>query len=223
MKVANRNGLAMLVIAATALLLGSGTAPAQDAANDGWVDLLKSRTFDNFTFHLTREGKDNEGTFKFEDGILVCNGRPSGYMITKKTYGKFTLTVDLAFVQDAKKKRTNGNSGILIHVAEKNALGVWPRSIEIQGMHRQSGLILPIPRNLKCKKTYNKAVFEKHVKPFGEWNSYEIDVNGGDLTIKLNGQVVSTVSDCELTSGPIAFQSEGAGTRWRNIRIREKK
>jgi hypothetical protein len=30
--------------------------------------------------------------------------------------------------------------------------------------------------------------------------------------IKLNGSVVSAVSDCELTEGPIGFQSEVAET-----------
>ena len=49
----------------------------------------------------------------------------------------------------------------------------------------------------------------------------EIKVNEGDLVISLNGTVVSTVKDCELTEGPIGFQSEGAATRWRNIRIKK--
>lgn len=41
------------------------------------------------------------------------------------------------------------------------------------------------------------------------------------MVISINGAVVSTVSDCELTTGPIGFQSEGAETHWKNIRIRE--
>ena len=62
----------------------------------------------------------------------------------------------------------------------------------------------------------------KVINPVGEFNTVEVDVQGGDMVIKLNGTVVSTVGDCELTSGPIGFQSEGAETHWRNIRIREK-
>jgi hypothetical protein len=42
------------------------------------------------------------------------------------------------------------------------------------------------------------------------------------MTISINGAVVSTVRDCELTAGPIGIQSEGAETHWKNIRIREK-
>ena len=41
------------------------------------------------------------------------------------------------------------------------------------------------------------------------------------MVISVNGAVVSTVSDCELTQGPIGVQSEGAETHWKTIRIRE--
>jgi len=115
-----------------------------------------------------------------------------------------------------------GNSGCLIHIGQENALGVWPRSVEVQGLHRQMGLILPIPRSLKCQRTLDSEARTKALKPVGQFNAMEIEVNGGNMVIKLNGTVVSTVSDCELTEGPIGFQSEGAETHWKNIRIREK-
>ena len=155
---------------------------------------------------------------------MVCNGSPSGYMYTEKSYNKFTLQLEWAFdrpdtLTDDSKFR--GNSGVLIHIGEKNALGVWPRSIEVQGKHTQAGLILPIPRNVQCKRTFYQGALEKNLKPVGEWNKMKIKVNGGEMVISLNGAVISTVSECELTEGPIGFQSEGAGTRWRNIRILE--
>jgi hypothetical protein len=43
------------------------------------------------------------------------------------------------------------------------------------------------------------------------------------MKVYLNGTLISTVSDCELTSGPIGFQSEGKEIHLRNIRIQEKK
>ena len=42
-------------------------------------------------------------------------------------------------------------------------------------------------------------------KPVGEPNRIEIAVNRGDMVIKLNGTVVSTVGDCELTEGAIGL------------------
>ena len=145
-------------------------------------------------------------------------------MYTRDSYSNYTLQFELAFKKPEGLQSDadfRGNSGCLIHVAEKNALGVWPRSVEVQGMNKQLGLILPIPRSLKCTHTFDKEASGKVRKPIGEFNKFEIEVNGGDMSIKLNGTVVSTVNNCELTEGPIGFQSEGVETHWRNIRIRE--
>jgi hypothetical protein len=75
---------------------------------------------------------------------------------------------------------------------------------------------------LKCTRTFDREASKTVRKPVGEFNKVEIDVKGSDMIIKLNGEVVSTVGDCELTEGAIGFQSEGAETHWKNIRILER-
>ncbi len=198
---------------------------AQEDSEKGWTALFNGKDLDGWKFHLGKEGADNDGTFTVEKGILICSGKPSGYMVTEKSYGSYTLQFEFAFKKPdglTNDSEFRGNSGCLIHVAEKNALGVWPRSIEVQGANRQVGLILPIPRDLKCTRTFDKEASTKVRKPIGQFNKVEIDVKGGDMVIKLNGSVVSTVGDCELTKGPIGFQSEGVETHWKNIRIRER-
>jgi hypothetical protein len=220
-----RNPVVSGALLLAAMLIGTIPPAAHASEEKGWSDLFNGRDFDGWKFHLGKEGADNDGTFTVKDGTLVCSGRPSGYMVTAKSYGNYTLRLDYAFkrpegLTDDSKFR--GNSGVLIHVGEPNALGVWPRSVEVQGMHRQAGLILPIPRSLKCKRTLDAEARAKVLKPVGEFNTLEIEVNGGDMVISINGAVVSTVSDCELTEGPIGLQSEGAETHWKNIRIRQK-
>jgi hypothetical protein len=199
-------------------------APAEESSEEGWTALFNGKDLEGWKFHLGGKDTENDGTFTVKDGVLICTGKPSGYMYTPKSYSNYTLQFELAFKKpDGLENDSDfrGNSGCLIHVGEKNALGVWPRSVEVQGMNRQLGLILPIPRNLKCTRTFDKAASEKARKPVGEFNKVEIEVTGGDMVIKLNGVTVSTVGDCELTEGPIGFQSEGVETHWRNIRIRE--
>jgi hypothetical protein len=214
-----------LVLAMSALLAGPSLVTADESEEQGWTPLFNGKDFDGWRFHLGNDGADNQRTFTIEDGVLVCSGRPAGYMFTKKSYSDYTLRLEFAFTRPdglADDAEFRGNSGCLIHVGESNALGVWPRSIEVQGMHRQLGLILPIPRDLKCETTHDAEARAKVLKPVGQFNALEIDVRGGDMVISLNGAVVSTVSHCELTEGPIGLQSEGAETRWRNIRIRER-
>lgn len=206
-------------------LMGTELLFAQQETDEGWTPLFNGKDLDGWKFQLGKEGTENEGTFRIEDGLLICNGRPAGYMYTRKSYRNYTLRFEFAFkrpegLEDDSK--FGGNSGCLIHIGEKNALGIWPRSIEVQGMHRQLGLILPIPRNLKCELTFDKESRDRVIKPVGEFNAMEIQVNAGDMVISLNGNVVSTVSDCELTEGPIGLQSEGAETHWKNIHIKQK-
>jgi hypothetical protein len=206
-----------------AMLATPSLLSAQQPDQSGWTTLFNGKDLDGWTFHLGKDGASSEGTFTVKDGLLICTGKPAGYMATAKSYRKYTLEFEFAFERPEGLKSDaefRGNSGCLIHVGQPNALGVWPRSIEVQGAHRQLGLILPIPRDLKCTRTFDAEASAKARKPVGQFNKFEIDVNGGDMIIKLNGVVVSTVRDCELTEGPIGFQSEGAQTRWKNLRIR---
>jgi hypothetical protein len=214
-----------LALALTAIVATPILGQAKEDAQKGWTTLFNGKDLAGWKFHFGKEGAENDGTFVVKDGILICSGTPSGYIYTPKSYSNYTLQFELAFKRPKGLKSDSefrGNSGCLIHIAEKNALGVWPRSVEVQGANRSLGLILPIPRSLKCTRTFDKEASAKARKPIGEFNKVEIVVKGGDMVIKLNGAVVSTVDDCELTEGPIGFQSEGAETHWRNIRIREK-
>jgi hypothetical protein len=214
-----------LVLILTATLTGTRALPAQENAEEGWTALFNGKDFDGWKFHLGKEGADNNGTFTVKEGTLICSGTPAGYMYTEKSYRSYTLQLEFAFKRPdglADDSEFRGNSGCLIHIGEKNALGVWPRSIEVQGANQQMGLILPIPRDVKCTHTFDKEALARVLRPVGEFNKMEIGVQGGDMVISINGAVVSTVGDCELTEGPIGFQSEGAETYWKNIRIREK-
>jgi len=214
-----------LTVMLTATLAKPNLLPAQEDGQKAWTTLFNGKDLDGWKFHFGKEGAANDGTFTVKDGILICSGKPSGYMVTAKSYSNFTLQFEFAFKKAEGLKNDSefrGNSGCLIHVGAKNALGVWPRSIEVQGANRQLGLILPIPRDVKCTRTFDAEASEKARKPIGEFNKVEIDVKGGDMVIKLNGTVVSTVGECELTEGPIGLQSEGAETHWRNIRVRQR-
>lgn len=224
MKTSHRVACALASIVVLTLAAASAL-PAQQDPDKGWTALFGGKDLDEWKFHLGREGADNEGTFTVEDGILICTGKPAGYMYTAKSYSDYALQFEFAFKRPEGLKSDaefRGNSGCLIHVGEKNALGLWPRSIEVQGAARHIGLILPIPRDLKCKHTFDKEALDKVIKPVGQFNKVEVRVRGGDMAISVNGAAVSTVSDCELTEGPIGLQSEGAETHWKNLRIRQE-
>jgi hypothetical protein len=66
----------------------------------------------------------------------------------------------------------------------------------------------------------------RHVKrlttaeqPVGEWNDYEITVDRGNITLRINGELVNHATDVEQVPGKICLQSEGAEIHFRNVRL----
>jgi len=67
-------------------------------------------------------------------------------------------------------------------------------------------------------------------KPFGEWNSFRIVMQGDVVSVWLNGKPVVEKAKLENyydrsvpvpEKGPIQLQTHGGEIRWRNIFIRE--
>jgi hypothetical protein len=54
-------------------------------------------------------------------------------------------------------------------------------------------------------------------KPIGQWNEYEICLNGGELRIYVNRLLQNTATECQEIAGKICLQSEGSPVEFRNI------
>ena len=116
-----------LLLTLVATMAAPNELSAAEDGQQGWATLFNGKNLDGWRFHLGKEGAANDGTFTVKDGILICSGKPSGYMYTAKSYSNFTLQFELAFkkpegLTDDTKFR--GNSGCLIHMGEANALNV---------------------------------------------------------------------------------------------------
>jgi hypothetical protein len=205
-------------------LLALLIALAQPAAGaeEGFKPLFNGKDLTGFKFFFDKKDHDPAMTFWARDGVLGCTGAPVGYLYTEKSFKDFTLRFDWRYVRPdglADEAGFEGNSGYLLWVTEHK---LWPRSLEVQGMNRDAGGILPIPRSVKVEFKTDAEARLKARKPVGEWNSMEIDARGGKVLVRLNGALISTVSQHEYQdAGAIAFQSEGAPIQWRNIRIKE--
>jgi hypothetical protein len=57
-------------------------------------------------------------------------------------------------------------------------------------------------------------------KPLGEWNTYKIIVNKGDIKLYVNGELQNEATEVEEVAGPICLQSEGAEIHFRNIELK---
>jgi hypothetical protein len=53
----------------------------------------------------------------------------------------------------------------------------------------------------------------------GQWNIYEIVLDGSDITVNVNGERVNEAENAEVLAGPIGFQSEGGEIHFRTIQL----
>jgi hypothetical protein len=165
------------------------------------------------------------------EGVLKCVGKPTGYLATKAEHADYVLRLQWRYPKELKA----GNSGVLVH-CQKNDV-VWPVCVEAQLRSGRAGdiwlqtaadvkLTVPAGRRDADDKTMRHIWREPKdgdvERPFGEWNDMEIACTGGSIAVKVNGKLVNAGTDCNLTKGRIALQSEGTEIHFRNIRIKTK-
>lgn len=192
--------------------------------------MLASGNLDGFSHVLVGDGVKKEDVWSLKDGVLVCKGQPNGYLFTKESYQDFTLSFEWRWPEG----KEPGNSGVLLRIAgEPN--GFMPKCVEAQLKNGSAGDIWAFfgakvqgdaarvveIKDHKDLKDFNGVKGLKVLeKPAGEWNKYEIKVSGGDLELKINGELVNTASGLDVLSGPIGFQSEGAEIHFRKMEVK---
>jgi hypothetical protein len=115
-----------------------------------------------------------------------------------------------------------GNSGVLLRMIGEHK--VWPRSVEAQLQSGNAGDFWNIdefPMKTDPQRTHGRNTKKTHFAeyPIGDWNEYEIVVDGGSVILNVNGEELNRAGDVLKTPGKIGLQSEGAEIHLRNIRL----
>jgi hypothetical protein len=211
----------LTVIAALLTLVLSGSA---NAAEDGFKLLFNGRDLSGW-----RPVNTAPSTWKVEDGMLICSGKPIGELRTLKMYQNFILELEWRHMVP------KGNAGVFVWADDITAPGVpFHRGIEVQVLENAYGKakwftthgdIFPIhgakmtPIN---GRGGSRAFPTKELsKPSPEWNHYRIECRDGDISLAVNGEVVTRGKDCSPSKGYICLESEGGVVHYRNIRIKE--
>lgn len=175
---------------------------------------------------------DAKETWTVADGVLRCTGRPTGYLVTEAEHADYELALKWRYPAGL----TGGNSGVLVHVQKGDT--VWPVSVEAQLRAGRAGDIWlqtaaevklavdPTRRDAddKTRRHIWRAPKDGDVeRPAGAWNDYRIVCRGGSIEVAVNGRVVNGGTECNLTRGRIALQSEGTEIEFKDITIRGAK
>lgn len=171
----------------------------------------------------------DETTWSIKDEMLICSGKPTGELRTKQMYQNFILEVEWRHM------RPRGNAGIFVWADDITAPGVpFHRSIEVQVLenaygntrgYTTHGDIFPI-HGAKMKPINGRGgsrafPAENRSRPSPEWNHYRIECIDGNISLAVNGKVVTRGEECSPRKGYICVESEGGLVHYRNMRIKE--
>jgi len=168
-------------------------------------------------------------TWSVEDEMLICSGQPIGELRTDRMYQNFILELEWRHM------RPKGNAGVFVWADDITARGQpFHRGIEVQVLENAYGKsnwftthgdIFPIhgAKMTPINGRGGSRAFptEERSKPSPEWNHYRITCTDGDISLAVNGKVVTQGKDCSPRKGYICLESEGGIVHYRNIRIKE--
>ena len=201
------------------LALAAGLLPA-GSPDDHAIPLFNGKDLTGWTHKLADEKVKMEDVWSVQDGILVCQGRPKGWIMTKQSYENYVLTLKWRWPEGTK----GGNNGVLVHSSLPGGLNIWPKSIEVQLMRGNAGDFWIIDTELDVENEEERKKGRRHLnltddseKPIGEWNEMEITCKGNEVIVKVNGVLVNHATNCSVTKGAICLQSEGALIHYKDI------
>ena len=215
------------------LILGLGAFPSRAPAADGPMRLFNGRDLSGWRAVLVKPDVKMEDVWSVRDGVLVCKGEPLGYLHTEKAFTNYRLVVEWRWAPGMTVTADRvPNSGVLMRISGEPK-GV-PRAIEAQLKSGAAGDLYGFwgmrltgdPQRMR-RRLGDSALGDMlgvtrtgdHERPLGEWNRYEIVLNGGAITVHVNGTKVNDASDAEVLSGPIGLQSEGGEIHFRTVEL----
>ncbi len=215
-----------LVGLAVSLSSSCASLPPREAARSHvrsrTTGLFNGRDLSGWTYQLADSSAKMGQVWSVKDGVLICQGRPAGYIRTEKEYNDYVLTLEWRWPPGTR----GGNNGVLVHASSPRAIGIWPKSIEVQLKAGHAGDLWIIGTGLDVENAADRRQGRRHLnltddseKPIGQWNHLEVTCRADEIAVKVNGVLVNHATNCSVTKGAICLQSEGAPIEFRNIQL----
>lgn len=171
---------------------------SEEELNEGWISL-----FDEQTLFGWEPGSN--ANWKVENGIISVDDGEPGLLCTTSEFADYVLKVDFRFAPGT-------NSGIFLHTPVKPT---DPAS-DCYELNIAEPAVSEFSTGSFVKRSKAEAT-----APPDTWHSYEVTMEGGRCTVKLNGAEVLDYTDPQpLLRGRIGLQLNKGRVEFRNIRLR---
>ncbi len=221
-------------LALTLALLFSAAAPPASASEAGTtLPLFNGRDLSGWSSFLADPVAKTADVWSVRDGMIVCRGEPVGFLFTKQKFTSFRLVVEWRWAPGTVVTRDRvPNSGVLMRIS--GDLRAIPRAIEAQLRSGDAGDVYGFwgmkvtgdPARARSRSgdpalgdMSGVAKSEGAENPVGQWNRYEILLDGTRLEVSVNGRKVNEATVADVVPGAIGLQSEGGEVHFRKVEL----
>ncbi|MCS7090611.1 MAG: DUF1080 domain-containing protein [Verrucomicrobiota bacterium] len=194
---------------------------------DGAMELFNRRDLAGWVHVLEDPTTPKESVWTVREGILICQGKPMGFLQTTQRFTNFRLFVEYRWAPG----KEPSNSGILTRI--QPPARPLPRCIEVQLRHGNAGDVLGLQgmriaagqlRHFEGRSPVAGEIsgIRKLVdaeNPPGQWNRVEILARDDVYIVWVNGRLVNEARGVTRAAGPIGLQSEGGEIHFRKVRL----
>jgi|WetSurMetagenome_2_1015567.scaffolds.fasta_scaffold188322_2 hypothetical protein len=148
---------------------------------------------------------------------LICSGTGGHeWLRYDKLLGDFVFEVDWRFTPRSPDEQKY-NSGVGVRLSPQAEFWVQAQTGLAGGYLFGNNLI----EGTLQRVTTRDKMKENRVKPAGEWNHYELRVEGDKVTLAVNGAPVSELAGLALRKGHLALEAEGFEIAFRHLKLTE--
>lgn len=168
---------------------------------EGWISLFDGQTM--FGWKPTSGAE-----WKIADGALVVESGEPGLLCTTTQFSDYVLKLDF-------RSDKGTNSGIFLHTPS----GIKGADMDVETECYELNIAdsdNPFPTGSLVKRQKAEGDFEST-----DWQSYEVTVEGGKVTVKLDGeQIVEYEDPAPIGRGHIGLQLNHGKVAFRNIKLK---
>ena len=200
-------------------LWAQANKPSATSAS-AWIDIMPGESFDNWTRVAIPPDKVLDPVSQWSvdkaRGVVICTGdRGHEWLRYDRELVNFILHVEWRFIKGEGLK--GYNSGVFIRNSADGR--VWHQAQVGAG---NDGYLFgqTLVEGKVTEMKFGPKPKVNRIKPPGDWNTYEIQCQGPNITLWVNGGLSSEFSAPEVLMGYLGLEAEGFRIEFRNLKVK---